>query len=238
MRKLWLAPALVLSLGFSSAKAFAAEQHDGDIQPWKAVDGQVIVNGEWFEADFGDFAGGLYKTKNPGFDADTDKGAFAVGNWLWFSGLNSLQYWNGSAWLNTVPNGEYIELTDALGNNTVFSADGVQNPNGVIDAFDSAGDLHSHLEMSIRNASNALGGSVGAYWITLQLFETLPESTSPVAAASTPFHILFNRGLAHVDFELAVAAASAAPVPLPGAVWLFVPALTGLLGFGRRKPAA
>lgn len=238
MRNQWLISGLALALGTSLSIANAADQHAGDIQPWKAADGQAIVNGDWFEADFGDFAGGLYKTNSPGYDADTELGAFGGGNWLWFSGLNSLQYWNGSDWLNTMPNGEYIELTDALGNNTVINASGVQNPNGVIDAFDSTGDLHSHLEMAIRNASNALGGSVGAYWITLQLFETLPESTSPVAAASTPFHILFNRGLAHAEFELAVESASAAPVPLPAAAWLFAPALAGLLGFGRRKSAA
>ena len=231
--KFGLAAILATNLSVSAA----ADQHTGDIQPWK-VNGQVLVNGDWFEADFGDFSGGMYRTDDPGYDANVDLGGFGAGNWLWFTGLNSLQYWNGSVWANTVPNGEHIELTDALGNVTTFNTAGVQNTSGVIGQFDTAGDIHEHLDIVIRDASNALGGTVGAYWITLQLLETLPNSTSPVAAASTPFHILFNRGLAHDDFELAVEAASAAPVPLPGAAWLFGPALAALLGFGRRQPAA
>ncbi|MCQ8180532.1 hypothetical protein NP603_05400 [Methylomonas sp. SURF-1] len=237
MRNQWIAPILAVGLSLTVSAASAADQHAGDIQPWKA-NGQVLVNGEWFEADFGDLSGGLYRTDDPGYDANTASGAFGAGNWLWFSGLNSLQFWNGSVWSNTVPNGEHIELTDALGNVTTFNTSGVQNASGVIGQFDDAGDIHEHLDMAIRNESNALGGTVGAYWITLHLFETLPDSTTPVSTASTPFHILFNRGLAHADFELAVEAASAAPVPLPGAVWLFAPAMAGLLGFGRRKPAA
>lgn len=237
MRNQWIAPILAVGLSLTVSAASAADQHAGDIQPWKA-NGQVLVNGEWFEADFGDLSGGLYRTDDPGYDANTASGAFVAGNWLWFSGLNSLQFWNGSVWSNTVPNGEHIELTDALGNVTTFNTSGVQNASGVIGQFDDAGDIHEHLDMAIRNESNALGGTVGAYWITLHLFETLPDSTTPVSTASTPFHILFNRGLAHADFELAVEAASAAPVPLPGAVWLFAPAMAGLLGFGRSKPAA
>ncbi|OAI19928.1 hypothetical protein A1507_06185 [Methylomonas koyamae] len=238
MRNQWIAPLLAFGLSLNLSTASAADQHAGDIQPWKA-DGQVFVNGDWFEADFGDLSGGLYRTDDPGYDANTALGAFGAGNWLWFSGLNSLQFWNGSVWSNTVPNGEHIELTDALGNVTTFNTSGVQNASGVIGQFDNAGDIHEHLDMAIRNASDALGGSAGAYWITLQLFESLAESSTPLAnSSSTPFHILFNRGLAHADFELAVEAASTAPVPLPGAVWLFAPAIAGLLGFGRRKPAA
>lgn len=237
MRNQWIAPILALGLSLNLTAAAAADQHDGDIQPWKA-NGQIFVNGDWFEADFGDLSGGLYRTDDPGYDANTALGAFGAGNWLWFSGLGNLKVWDGSIWSNSAPNGEHIEISDALGNVTTFTTSGVQNGPGVIGQFGNTGDIHEHLDMAIRNASNALGGSVGAYWITLQLFETLPDSTTPVSTASTPFHIVFNRGLAHDAFELAVEAASAAPVPLPGAVWLFAPAIAGLLGFGRRKSAA
>lgn len=235
MRNQWLKTGLAFAVAAAFAPAYAAGQHAGDIQPWKAG-GQVILNGEWFEADFGDLSGGLYRTDDPGYDAQTELGAFGSGNWLWFSGLNSLRYWSGSGWSTSVPNGEYVELTDALGNTSVFTASGVQNPSGVIGQFDSTGDIHEHLDMAIRNASNALGGTAGAYWITLQLFESLAESSTPLLnSPSAPFHILLNRGLAHDDFELAVTAASAAPVPVPAAVWLFTPALAGWLATSRRR---
>ncbi|WP_446810505.1 hypothetical protein ACH50O_02620 [Methylomonas sp. 2BW1-5-20] len=232
MRNKWLISGLALALGTSLSIANAADQHAGDIQPWRS-NGQIFVNGDWFEADFGDLSGGLYRTDDPGYDANTELGAFGAGNWLWFGGLGNLQFWNGSIWSNAAPNGEHVEITDALGNLTTFNTSGVQNASGVIGEFNNAGDLHEHLDMAIRNAANALGGTPGAYWITLQLFETLPESTSPVSTASAPFHILFNRGLAHDAFETAVSAASA--VPLPATVWLFAPAMAGLLGIGRRK---
>lgn len=234
MRNHWLKPALLLALGLNISSAFAAtdHQHMGDIQPWK-VGGQIYTNGSVFEADFGDISGGLYSTDDPGIDADTAKGAFGAGNWLRFQGLGSLKFWDGSIWSNTVPNGEYIEIEDALGNTTTFTTSGVSNPIGVIDQLDSGGDLHSHLDMTIKNASNVKGGSIGAYWIMMELFETAPDSLDPVSMASAPFSIIFNRGLGHEAFETAVSA-----VPVPSAVWLFGSALMGLLSARRSRTMA
>ncbi|MDP2179244.1 hypothetical protein [Methylicorpusculum sp.] len=231
MRNHWLKPALLLALGLNISSAFAAtdHQHMGDIQPWK-VGGQIYTNGSLFEADFGDFYRGNYVTQAPGFDADTAKGAFGAGNWLRFQGLGALKFWDGSIWSNTVPNGEYIEIEDAIGNTTTFTASGVSNPIGVIDQLDAEGDLHSHLDMTIKTASNDKGGSIGAYWIMMQIFETAPGSLVHVSTASAPFAIIFNRGLDHEAFETAVSA-----VPVPSAVWLFGSALIGLLSAGRRR---
>lgn len=242
MRKQWVQPAIMLALSLNIFSASAAEhQHEGDVQPWK-VGSQVYTNGELFEADFGDLPGGLFRTDDPGFDVDTALGAFGAGNWLRFQGLGSLSFWDGSSgssdssWSNTVLNGEYIQFEDVLGNQTTFSTSGVSNPVGVIDQLDSAGDLHSHLDMSIRNASNALGGSVGAYWVTLQLFETAPYSLVPVSDFSAPFSIIFNRGMQTAAFETAVSAALA-PVPIPSAIWLFGSAVVGLV-VSRRRPSS
>ncbi len=229
MSNQWVKSALLLALSLNFSMAFAADQHAGDIQPWK-VGNQIYTNGDLFEADFGDLPGGQYNTDDPGYDADTAQGAFGAGNWLRFQGLSSLKFWNGSSWSNTVLNGEHIEIEDVVGNVTTFSASGVSNAVGVVDQLDGGGDLHSHLDMTIKNASNIKGGSVGAYWITLQLFETLPDSLTPVSEASAPFSIIFNRGLTHENFELAVAA-----VPVPAAVWLFGSALLGWLSVGRRR---
>lgn len=231
MLKKMALPAVALALGLSVSNVHAA-QHLGDIQPFK-VAGQIYTNGDLFAADLGDLYGGLYKTNNPGFDADTDKGALGASNWLQLQGLGSLKFWDGSTWSNSVLNGEYIEIEDALGSIMTIGADGVTNPFGVIDELDASGDLHSHLKMSIKDASNALAGNVGAYWIDLTILETAAFGSTPVSSASAPFSIIFNRGLAEVDFENAVSAVAA--VPVPGAVWLFGSALAGLVAAGRKR---
>jgi hypothetical protein len=200
-------PVLALALSFALPAISAAEQHLGDIQPW-LENGKVMLNGTLFEGDFGDLSGGVYGTDDPGYDADSAKGAFGTGNWLWFEGLGSLKYWNGSAWAGGVPNGEHVELEDALGNLTAIGADGVSNPWGVIGQFDADGDLHMHLDMAIRNAGNALGGTIGAYWITLRLLETAPHGGNPVSTPSDPFHVIFNRGLSTEKFQAAVVTAA------------------------------
>lgn len=233
MRNQWLKPVLLLGLSLNLSSAFAADQHAGDIQPW-LENGQIQLNANLFEADFGDLSGGLYRTDDPGFDANTTLGAFGAGNWLWFQGLNSLKFWDGASWSNSVPNGEHIQIDDALGNTSVFTTSGTTNPAGVIGEFDTFGDIHEHLDMSIYNASNSLGGTVGAYWITLQLFETLPE-TPAALRSSASFDIIFNRGLNTVAFEAAVAQAAVSSVPLPATVWMFVSALMGWLSLGRRR---
>ncbi|ATG89383.1 PEP-CTERM sorting domain-containing protein [Methylomonas koyamae] len=229
--KYGLAAVMAANLSVSAAEV---HQHEGDIQPWKA-NGQIELNAYLFEADFGDLSGGLYSTDDPGYDADTDHGAFGAGNWLQFTGLGNLQFWDGSSWGTPVA-GETVHIEDAVGNTTIFGGASITNPQGVIGEFDSAGDIHEHLDMEIRTAANALGGTVGAYWITLQLFESLPNSQDALAISST-YDIIFNRGLGHEDFETAVSTVTA-PVPLPGAAWLFAPALVSLLGVGRRRSAA
>jgi hypothetical protein len=211
--ELSLAACLALSFagGGGSPDAWAdTHQHEGDIQPWLA-DGKVQVNGTLFEGDFGDISGGTYVTDDPGFDAETAKGAFGAGNWLRYAGLDSLQYWDGSDWSSAVPNGEYIQIGDALGGLSTFGTSGITNPVGVIGEFDDASDLHEHLDFSIRDSSNALGGSVGAYWIQLKLFDSAADSDVPLNAASEPLNIVFNRGLDSEAYEQAVAAVGGEP---------------------------
>lgn len=223
-------PALGMALALGSTLALAAvDQHAGDVQPW-VQGGKVQVNANVFEADFGDLAGGPFRTDDPGYDADTAKGAFGAGNWLWYQAVGTLKYWNGTSWSQATPNGEHIVIDDALGNSTEIRGSGVTTPLGVIGQFDAGGDVHEHLDFALRNSSAALGGSVGAYWIMLQLIETAPNSTTPLSTPSDPFHIVFNRGLSTPAFEAAVAA-----VPVPAAVWLFGSALAGLARFGRRS---
>ncbi len=212
---------VLLFAAFNSG-AWAAEQHHEDIQPWLAQ-GKVQLNNTLFEADFGDLGGGLYKTDDPGFDVDEAKGGFTPGNWLRFEGIGSLKYWGGSSWSSSLVNGEEIRIEDALGNITVFDGAGVTNPVGVISDVDSNGDVHTHIDMSIWDNTGNLGGTVGAYWVSLKLFDTLPNDATPVSEASDVINLIFNRGLDHEDYEAAVAA-----VPVPAAVYLFISALFGL----------
>lgn len=217
---------LVGSLAFSAAQA---EQHAGDAQPYLSA-GKVQINAGLFEGDFGDLAGGLYKTDDPGFDVDEAKGGFGAGNWLQFQGVGSLRFWYGASWSAIVPAGEHVEIEDALGNVSSFTTGGVINPIGVIGQFDANGDLHEHLDFSLRNGSNALGGAVGAYWISLNLIDTLANSSTALALPSTDFNIIFNRGLSTQAYEAAVSA-----VPVPAAMWLFASALGALPLMGRKR---
>lgn len=200
---------LLFSLLVSSA--FAAntddqDQHESDIQPWRNG-AEILLNRQLFEADFGDLPGGSFNTENPGVDVNVAKGSFTSGNWIRLQPVGQLQFWNGSEWIPTVPNGERIELKDAQDQIIAFRSNGVDSQSAIVGEIDSEGGLHEHLNFSIYNASNTLNGSVGAYRIQLKLFETKPQSDVSVSIATSPIAIVFNRGLEHDQFELAVAAA-------------------------------
>lgn len=196
---------LIFSLFFSSA--IAQDLHAGDIQPWK-IGAEIFVNSNLFEPDFGDIGGGLYATDDPGINVNTEKGAFTPGNWLRFHPVGQLLFWNGTEWSKQVPNGERIEVIDALGKVISYSVDGVSSIPATIDEVDSEGAVHTHVDFSIFDASGALGGSAGAYRIELRLFESKADSDISVSIAPSPIAIVFNRGLEHEKFELAVSAAA------------------------------
>lgn len=201
--------ALVVLL--STTHALAEDEHDhelhaGDIQPWR-IGAEIFVNNTLFETDFGDLSGGPFVTDDPGVDVNVQAGAFTPGNWLRFQPVGQLLYWDGSQWTDVVPNGERIEITDALSNTASFSASGVSEAAGVIGEIDSNGGLHEHLSFKIFDASNALNGSTGAYHIQFRLFESLSQSNTSVSIAKSPLSVVFNRGLETESFELAVSTA-------------------------------
>ncbi|MGG7054453.1 hypothetical protein [Nitrosomonas sp. ANs5] len=210
---------LVISLFFSLAVAEENHDHDdhhhrdenhlheNDIQPWR-IGAEIFVNSNLFETDFGDLRGGPYATNNPGVDINVAKGAFTPGNWLRFQPVGRLHFWNGSEWIPHVPDGERIEVIDARGNIIEFGADDVSDIPAIIGQIDSSGGLHEHIDFSILNASNAQGGSTGAYRIQLRLFESQPNSDVSVSIATSPIAIVFNRGLEHEGFEKAASAAA------------------------------
>lgn len=199
---------LVISLFFSLAVAEGDHDDDHhDIQPWR-IGAEIFVNSNLFETDFGGGLGSPYATENPGVDVNVAKGAFTPGNWLRFQPVGQLHFWNGHEWTAHVPDGERIEVVDARGNIIEFGADGVSETAAIIGEIDSFGGLHEHIDFSILNASNALGGSTGAYRIQLRLFESQADSDVSVSIATSPISIVFNRGLEHEDFEIAASAAA------------------------------
>ncbi|WMJ09874.1 hypothetical protein [Nitrosomonas sp. sh817] len=193
---------------FNSAHTIAAadDSHAGDIQPWR-VGAEIFVNSRLFEADFGDLSGGPFETDDPGVDVNITKGAFTSGNWLRFQPVGKLLYWNGAQWSETIPNGERIDVTDALNRVISFSGSGVSETAGVIGEFGSGGDLHEHLSFKMLDAANTPNGTAGAYRIQFKLFESKANNDTSVSVASAPIAIVFNRGLTNESFETAVAAA-------------------------------
>lgn len=202
---------IAVSSGLIST-AIAAEDdehglHAEDIQPWRNG-AEIFVNSTLFETDFGDLSGGPFVTDDPGIDVNVQQGAFTPGNWLRFQPVGRLLYWNGTHWSETTPNGERIEITDALNNTISFRADGVDDTAGIIGEIDSNGGLHTHLSFKIFDASNTPNGSSGAYRIQFRLFESTPQSDTSVSIAADPIAIVLNRGLASENFEAAVTAAA------------------------------
>ena len=151
---------------------------------------------------------GLFATDDPGVDVNVQQGAFTPGNWLRFRPVGQLLYWNGAQWLESTPNGERIEITDALNNAITFHANGVSEIAGVIGEIDSNGGLHEHLNFKILDASNTPNGSPGAYRIQLKLFESTPQSDTSVSIAAAPIAIVLNRGLTSENFESAIVVAA------------------------------
>jgi hypothetical protein len=229
--------ALLIS-GFAST-SFAAE-HEGDVEAG-VIDNQIVVDAHGhaptaangfkvFEANFRDLAGGIYNTDDPGFVAD--EGAFDVpGALLTFSGLGSLQSWNGTAWVTTTAAVE-VTVTDVLGEVTRFSGSGVQaGASSFVAQISSIGDIHEHLDFDLVGADR---GNASAYLITLSLgsLSGVGAASGPYAA-SNPFYIAFNAGLGTDAFEGAVAQLSA-PVPEPETYAMLLAGL-GLLALARRR---
>lgn len=205
-----LSSILVFSLFFLSTisvVAKAQELHADDLQPWR-IGAEIFVNSSFFEADFGDLPGGMFVTDEPGIDVNVAQGTFTPGNWLRFQPIGQLLYWNGTEWVSTTPNGERVEIKDALGSEISIGTDEVSETIAVIGEINGEGGLHEHVDFSVFDASNVLNGSVGAYRIQLKLFETKAQSDISVSIATTPITIVFNRGLENEPFELAASAAA------------------------------
>jgi hypothetical protein len=204
--------------------------------------GQIQVNGDellvdattgyqLFEGDFGDLEGGLFRTDDPGFVAES--GNFAAGSILGYRAQGTLQYWNGTSW-GAVAGQERVHIADAFEEHSIFGTSGASGKLiGLIDQIGNDGVLHAHLDFTVENTSGIGNPAVGAYAIQVSLLALDQEfNISGTYGESAPFYLILNRGLSAVDFENAIDARVTA-VPIPGAGALMGTALA--LGFGLAK---
>lgn len=214
--------------------AQAQELHEGDIE--LAVEaGKIVVEGAAhfhgqdglaiFEGDFGDLAGGPYRTDDPGFDsADNTFSPLALVN---YQALGALQFWDGSTWSSTVPAQEYVRLDGNLGEETRWTTSGLLgDATGLIGQAGANGKIHEHLDLRVVGSGVP---SLGAYLIQLQV-------KADGLSASDPFYVVLNRGLSSEAFEASVTAL-ATPVPEPS-TWSLIAVGLAVAGVVVRRRAA
>lgn len=208
-----------------------------------------------FPADFGDFAGGLQATNDPGFQSFA--GTLAPGTIVSVQGIGALEYWNPSSLSWTAPSGgEQIRLHGAVptdiavayafcqsggllcdpglaaqypfyAQGTAFSANGVSGPNPtIIDDADASGAFHAHLDWFIERPAN-LAPTTGAYLVTFSL-------VADGYLASDPVKTIFNYGLSDAQYQLAFAS-RIQPVPEPSRMLLMLAGLAFLVAWVRHS---
>ena len=153
-----------------------------------------------FAATFGEL-GTPFGTDDPGFN--TGGAQMNPGEILAYSASAALRFWDGAAWTTSVPASEQVVITDVLGSQSVFTPAGVTSGTGFVDAADSSGGIHTHIDFAVERSG---GGdpSAGAYLIELSLFGLASDQATQVYANSPPIQIAFNMDLPDAQFDAAV----------------------------------
>lgn len=233
-RSTHLAGLLLGALSLLPLAAQAQHLHEGDME-LSVSGGRLTVSGNdaWhadgsavFEGDLGDFAGGPYRTDDPGYDSEV--GTFLAGTVIQYKALGSLKFWDGASWVSVVPGSEYIRMDGNLGEDTRWTTTGISGDlTGLVGQAGGDGKIHEHLDMSVARVGGGTPG-VGAYLIQLQL------SADNGYASSAAYYLALNRGLDAAGFEAAVGALAPVPEVQSWALMLAGLAATGLVLRRRR----
>lgn len=192
-----------------------------------------------FSSNFSDLGQGPQGTDDPGFQ--TVANTFTPNGILSFRAIESLLFWNGDAWVNSVVDQERILVIDALNETTIIDTSGVSNAEGAIDQIDSSGTIHQHIEFFIDNNASANLPAAGAYMINIELFATDTLGGSVMHTASEPVRLTFAYQISAEEYQQALSALTS-PTTAPEEVSVPIPhgallVLAGLLFvFARRKP--
>ncbi|MEM7083032.1 MAG: thrombospondin type 3 repeat-containing protein [Pseudomonadota bacterium] len=195
--------ALIL-LAFSSSATAQHQDVIGNVEQSQIniLNGMAMPDGgHLYAADFGEL-GTPFGTDDPGFNFDS--GNFIQGEILTYSATNALQFWDGANWINAVPDNERVVITDILGSQSLIETSGVTNASGFVDAADSSGGIHTHIDFEVENTLGVGDPSAGAYLIQFKLFGVASDQVTQVYDDSAPIMIAFNLGLSDSDFDVAV----------------------------------
>jgi hypothetical protein len=200
--------------------AGAAGLHAGDIE--LSVNFGALGVGGYHELEYGTgipiFEGALnnmlsgmrWRGTNPGFDSEP--GTFQVTDVVSVRPVvygTGLDFWNGSSWQDLTPRSETLEMEDPSDEIVTFSGVGFTQTAGFLGELfpEPDGAIHQHFKFTLSDSpSGPPGPTTGAYRILLQ-------ASSSSYSPSTPFYVVFNRGLGDEQFEEAIHAMA---VPEPG----------------------